>query len=87
MRLYGVGGLCKLGRSVRSWFNLPEWVKRSYGVGDVLRRGSRLLVAATGEILEPAFKVTLAPSGLVITQLRELPERFHHGAYSTWPVS
>lgn len=86
MRLYGVGGLCKLGRSVRSWFNLPEWVKRSYGVGDVLRRGSRLLVAATGEVLEPAFMVTLAPSGLAITQLRELPERFHHGAYSTWPA-
>jgi hypothetical protein len=66
MRLYGIGGLCKTGRKVRSWYNLPEWVKRSYGVGDVVRKRSSLIVRATGEILEPAFRVALAPAGLVI---------------------
>jgi hypothetical protein len=85
MRLYGMGGLCKAGRAVRAWYNLPEWVKRSYGVGEVVRKAVGLLVRATGEILEPAYKVAIIPSGLVITQLRELPERFHDGAYSTWP--
>jgi len=86
MRLYGIGGLSKLGRNVRAWYNLPEWVKRSYGVGEVMRKASRLLVLATGELLAPAYKVALVPSGLAITQLRDLPDRFHDGAYSSWPV-
>lgn len=87
MRLYGVGGLCKTGRAVRAWYNLPEWVKRTYGVGEIKRAKNSFLLLATGEILEPAFKVVFAPSGLVITPLRELPPRFHDGAYSNWPAS
>lgn len=87
MRLYGVGGLCQTGRVVRAWYNLPEWAKRSYGVGELKRKGSSLIVLATGEILEPAFKVAITPFGLLVTALRELPERFHHGAYSTWPAT
>lgn len=87
MRLYGVGGLCKVGRAVRAWYNLPEWIKRSHGVGDIKKVGNFFLVLATGEILEPAFKVMLVPSGLQIVPLRELPPRFHHGAYSSWPAS
>jgi hypothetical protein len=87
MRLYGVGGLCKTGRAVRAWYNLPEWAKRSFGVGELTRKGPLLIVRATGEILEPAFKVKLTPSGLLVIPLRELPERFHDGAYSTWPAS
>ena len=87
LRLYGVGGLCELGRKVRAWYNLPEWVKRSYGVGEVYRKCSSLIARATGEILEPAYKVTRIPSGLFLTALRELPPRFHDGAYSSWPAA
>jgi len=87
LRLYGIGGLCNSGKLVRAWYNLPEWIKREYGVGDILRKGSAYLVRATGEFLEPAYRVSQVASGLLITQLRELPERFHCGAYSTWPAS
>lgn len=84
LRLYGIGGLTRQGRDVRSWFNLPEWVKRSYGVAEVARFGRGLVVRATGEILEPAFKVLKVPSGLIVQALRELPPRFHDGAFSSW---
>jgi hypothetical protein len=86
LRLYGIAGLTHVGRSIRSWFNLPEWAKRSYGVGELARRAGRLVVQATGELLEPAFAVALIPSGLQLRQLRELPPRFHDGVYSTWPA-
>jgi len=86
LRLYGIAGLTQDGRDVRRWFNLPEWAKRSFGVGELVRRAGRLVVQATGEILEPAFSVALVPSGLQLTQLRELPPRFHDGVYSTWPA-
>lgn len=82
LRLYGIGGLDDSGRKVRAWYNLPEWVKRSFGVGEVVRHAGRLLVSATGELLDPAFQLLRVPSGLVLRQLRELPERFHDGAYS-----
>lgn len=84
LRLYGIGGLNTDGRKIRTWYNLPEWVKRSFGVGEVVRRTGRLMVSATGEILQAALSVSLMPSGLVLRQLRPLPERFHDGAYSTW---
>lgn len=87
LRLYGIGGLNATGRSVRQWLNLPEWVKTMYGVGDVMRRKVGLIVRATGELLEPAFSCTLIPSGLVVRPLRAIPERFHHGAYSTWSAA
>lgn len=85
LRLYGIGGLTPQARTVRSWFNLPEWVKAEYGVGDVKRRASRYLVCATGELLPPAYEVRLVPSGLEVRPLRELATRFHDGAYSTFP--
>ena len=37
LRLYGVGGLTPQARMVRGWYNLPEWAKREYGVGDLKR--------------------------------------------------
>jgi hypothetical protein len=83
LRLYGIGGLNKTGRAVRSWLNLPEWVKVSYGVGEVVRKKIGFLVRATGELLEPAYSCKVFPGGLVIRPLRDIPERFHHGAYST----
>ena len=83
LRLYGVGGLNDTGRQVRQWYNLPEWVKSEYGVGDIIRRKIGLVVRATGEVLPSAFRVFLVPAGLVVRQLRELPARFHDGAYSS----
>lgn len=85
LRLYGIGGLTQQGRSVRSWFNLPEWVKRSHGVDEIIRLPRGFLVRATGEILEPAFQVLRVPFGIVLRALRELPARFHDGCYSTFP--
>jgi hypothetical protein len=87
LRLYGIGGLTHQGRQVRSWFNLPEWAKREYGVGDLSRRNGKLMVLDTGEILATPYRVKLAPSGLSLELLRPLPERFHDGAYSRWSHS
>lgn len=87
LRLYGIGGLNDQGRTVRAWFNLPEWVKASHGVGDVKRVKSGYLVQSTGEFLPPAYSVSLMPYGLEVQALRELPKRFHDGAYSTYPRS
>ena len=83
LRLYGIGGLNECGKSVRQWFNLPEWVKRSYGVAEVARAGNCLVVRATGEVLESAYSLLRVPSGFILRALRELPPRFHDGAYSS----
>jgi hypothetical protein len=85
LRLYGIGGLNQIGKNVRRWFNLPEWVKLTYGVDEVLRRAKGFVLQATGEILEPAFAVSRVPGGIVLRALRQLPARFHCGAYSTFP--
>jgi len=83
LRLYGIGGLNEQARGVRSWFNLPEWVKRSHGVGEITRSALGFVVRVSGEILEPAFKVLRVPGGILLQPLRELPARFHDGAYSS----
>ncbi len=83
LRLYGIGGLNQQGRQLRSWLNLPEWVKLSHGVGEITRAACGYVVRATGEILEPAFRLLRVPHGAILQPLRELPERFHDGAYST----
>jgi len=85
LRLYGIGGLNVAARAVRSWLNLPEWVKRSHGVGDVMRHVKGLVLKATGEFLEPMYSIKRIPDGLQITALRPLPDKFHDGAYSTFP--
>lgn len=84
LRLYGIGGLNQQGRGVRSWLNLPEWVKASYGVGDVKRHARGFVVCESGELLDPAYRVRVLPGGLEVLPLRELPPRFHDGAYSTY---
>jgi hypothetical protein len=83
LRVYGIGGLNETGRSVRRWFNLPEWVKSSFGVGEVVRRKFGLLVQRTGEILEPAYSVRVVCGGLLVHSLRAIPQSFHSGAYSS----
>lgn len=85
LRLYGIGGLNADGRNTRAWLNLPEWTKRSFGVGELVRRAGGLVVRATGEILESAFKVSIMPFGLVVHPIRPIPDRWHDGAYSTFP--
>lgn len=85
LRLYGMGGLCKRGRAVRAWQNLPEWAKREHGVGDLKRHAKGLAVEATGELLQTPWKVQRIPDGLRMTLTRDLAPRFHDGPYSTWP--
>ena len=87
LRLYGIGGLCEKGRKVRVWLNLPEWVKLSHGVGEVSRRSGRLVNLITGEMLASPWRTQLVPHGLKISLTRDLPERFHAGAYSAWPAA
>lgn len=84
LRLYGVGGLNQQARAVRFWYNLPEWAKNEYGVGDLKRMGSLLVVVETGEVLPPMYHVQHIPNGIRLTLLRERPPRLHDGAYSTW---
>jgi hypothetical protein len=93
LRLYGIGGLDRDGRAIRSWLNLPQWCKREFGVGDLQRKAGRLVVCGTGQILEPAYAVQRVPFGLVFQKLREVPARFwsasgeslNPGAFSSWP--
>jgi len=94
LRLYGIGGLTQEARAIRSWFNLPQWAKAAYGVGELARTGAGLVLRATGEILPPVWRVTLERVGLVLTKLREVPSRFgldmvpegeYVGAYSSFP--
>lgn len=83
LRLYGIGGLNAVGRSVRQWFNLPQWAKNVFGVGELKRSAGRLVVQATGEILEAAYAVRIVPGSLVLRALRDLPARWADGAYSS----
>ena len=85
LRLYGIGGLNAQARAVRGWFNLPEWAKREHGVGEVSRHSARLVAHDTGEILESPWAVKVIRTGLQLTLKRDMPPRFHDGAYSSWP--
>lgn len=94
LRLYGIGGLNKEGRAVRSWFNLPQWAKTAHGVGELMRGTKGFIVRGTGEVLEPVWRVSRMPSGIVLTKLRDVPSRFsvsaipageYPGAYSSFP--
>ena len=85
LRLYGIGGLTTEGRSVRRWYNLPEWVKLSGGVGDVAKIGKSFVHRETGEIIPPAYSVKKTPWGLFLTLLRPLSDKWFDGAFSTFP--
>lgn len=82
LRLYGVGGLNTQARTVRGWYNLPEWAKAEYGVGELRRYGSALVVVETGEIVPPLYRKFTIRGGIRLELLRPRPERFHDGAYS-----
>ena len=87
LRLYGIGGLNATARTVRSWLNLPEWAKRSYGVGDLVRKSNQLVVRTTGEILSSPYLVSLVPGGLIVRTIATIPDKFHSGPYSTLQIS
>lgn len=84
LRLYGIGGLNDTGRKVRQWFNLPEWCKNGFGVGEVLRKSGRLVVRDTGELLQSPYEVFKVFGGLVVRAVRPVAERFHDGVYSSY---
>ena len=86
LRLYGIGGLNAAARGIRTWLNLPEWAKRSFGVGDLIRKSGRLVVQATGEILSSPYLVFLLPGALIVRTIAFIPESFHSGPYSTYPL-
>lgn len=83
LRLFGKGGLNAASRKVCAWINLPEWVKRVYGVGDVIRRAGCLVVQATGEVLESPYIVSVLPGAILVRAVGAIPEKFHCGPYST----
>ena len=85
LRLYGIGGLDDQARQTRAWFSLPAWAQLTHGVGELFRKSCGLVVRLTGEILPPAYSVRHVPGGIDLRLLRELPEKFHTGAYSTFP--
>lgn len=86
LRAYGISGLTDSARAVRRWYGMPEWVKRTHGVGEVNRVAGRLCHMATGELLPAMFSAKLeGGGGLVLTLLRPYPERFHDGPFSTFP--
>lgn len=94
LRLYGIGGLDSTGRATRAWFNLPQWAKAAYGVGDLGRKAGALVVRSTGQVLPPVWRVLRVPAGLLLQKLREVPARFgldelggsdYPGAFSSFP--
>ena len=82
MRLYGIGGLNEQARAIRTWHNLPQWVKQEHGVGDITRRACGFVVRATGEILESPWIVLRGGGRLLLQLVGELPPRFADGPYS-----
>lgn len=88
LRLHGTGGLTKEGRAIRTWQNLPQWVKNDHGVGDIKRTQFGYTDMTTGEILPPMWKSRKCPGGVEITRLRDMTEKIYdHGPYSTYPRS
>jgi hypothetical protein len=83
MRLYGIGGLDGQARKIRSWLNLAEWQKAGYGVGDLVRVAGRLVVQATGQLLDSIYRVQVVPGGLRVSLVGERPEGDFSGPYSS----
>ncbi len=76
MRLSGNGGLDQSARNIRSWHNLPAWVRVGHGVGEVSRKKCGLVVMETGELLPPMYRRKFIPGGMELHQLREMPEQW-----------
>lgn len=86
LRLYGAGGLTQESRQIRTWQNLPQWVKNDHGVGEVKRTQFGYVDLSTGELLPPMWSRLFVPGGVQINQLREMPHKvYDHGAYCSFP--
>jgi len=87
LRLYGIGGLNSEARAVRAWYNLPEWAKNLYGVGELKRTKKAFLDLATGELIPSLYRCEVIPGGIRLHLQREYPERppDQVGAYSSFP--
>jgi hypothetical protein len=82
LRVFGIGGLDEAGAAVRSWVGLPEWCKRLYGVGEVVRAAGRIVVRATGELLESPWVREPSQGGVFLRLARPMAERWFTGPYS-----
>lgn len=82
LRIYGIGGLDEQGKHVRRWLGLPEWAKRLHGVGELTRAAGRLVVRATGELLESPWVREQREGGLFMRLARPMAERWFSGPYS-----
>lgn len=83
LRLYGIGGLDDQAKQVRQWFNLPQWAKNLHGVGELVRAGSRLVVRATGELLQCPYACLKGREHLRLIQLFPVAPKWADGAYSS----
>ncbi len=70
-RLHGGGGLDALGRQVRTWFNLPAWLKPFAGVGQrfVRIKSGRLAEKGTGVCMQSPWRVSVHGGRVVATQI------------------
>jgi len=82
LRVYGIGGLDQQGKEMRSWLGLPEWAKRLHGVGELSRLAGRLVVRATGAVLESPWRRESVPGGFYMRLVRPMAERWFSGPYS-----
>jgi hypothetical protein len=84
-RKYSVGGLDYEQSKIPRWLAFPQWVKEQFGVGDVFRQKSGLVLQATGEILEPMYHAESSREGLRIIPLRTAIKTFagFAGPFST----
>ncbi len=69
-RLHGRGGLGELGRSVASWFNLPQWAREVCDLADraVRRKGVGLVTRQTGVCLPSPWRVSRNHAGTYCAQ-------------------
>ena len=69
-RLHGRGGLAEFGRSVASWFNLPQWAREVCDLaGRAMRiKGLGLVERDTGVCLPSPWRVSCSPSGTVFAE-------------------
>jgi hypothetical protein len=80
-RIHGYGGITPQFRNVCGWYNLPEWCKQLYGVGELVSRTGRRVVRDTGEILAPMYRRLLQRSSMRLYPIGPVPERWVDGPY------
>jgi len=86
LRLHGSGGMTPEARAIRSWQNLPQWVKNDHGVGEVKRMHGGLVDLSTGELLPPMYSRKFRPGAIDLCQLRPMPPKLYdHGAFCSFP--